>query len=127
MIWFSSIWGQYVYRSGQFPNQRPTYEKRGSQCTGTQYGRIDGNKERSWEGSLDYGSVARFVLSGDLIFKGATEATKHMGSNCVQQDSRDRDTDLVFQFHWEHTNLGRGDTDDGIPQEILTGLLPVRA
>ena len=88
---------------------------------------IDGTKERSWEGSLDYGSVARFVLSGDLIFKGATEATNHMGSSCVRQDDQDRDIDLVFQFHWERPNLGRRYTDDGMPEEILTGLLPVRA
>ena len=87
---------------------------------------IDGAKERSWEGSLDYCSVARFVLSGDLIFKGATETTKHMRSNCVQQDNQDRDVDLVFQFHWDHTNLGRRCTDDGIPEEILAGLHPVR-
>ena len=89
--------------------------------------RIDDTEERSWEGSLDYGSVVRFVLSGDLIFKGATETTKHTVSNCGQQDNQDRDIDLVFQFHWENSNLGRRDTDDGMPEEILTGLLPVRA
>ena len=89
--------------------------------------RIEGAKESSWEGSLDYGSVARFVLSGDLIFKGATEATNHMGSSCVQQDDQDRDIDLVFQFHWERPNLGRRYTDDGMPEEILTGLRPVGA
>ncbi len=88
--------------------------------------RIDGAKERSWEGSLDYGSVERFVLSGDLISKGATETNKHMRSNCVQQDNQDRDIDLVFQFQWEHTNLGGRCTDDGMPEEILAGLQPVR-
>ena len=88
---------------------------------------IDDTEERSWEGSLDYGSVVRFVLSGDLIFRGATETAKHMVSNCGQQDDQDRDIDLVFQFHWERPNLGRRYTDDCMPEEILTGLLPVRA
>ena len=89
--------------------------------------RIDGAKERSWEGSLDFRSVARFVLSGDLIFKGATETAKHMRSNCVQEDNQDGDIDLVFQFHWDHTNLSHRCTDDGMPEEILAGLRPVRA